>query len=440
MDPKLLMRKKHELLMERQKILDAATKEERGYTATERSKVKDLQRRVEELDEQLTETLEIERQRAGIPRDQPPIGEQTGDPLPGTIHATRGAEKPRFVDVKTGREVRTFLPTEDWRDGREYHLPDGIRPEELSLARMVRGLVNNDWRGAEAEQRTMSEITGSLGGWLIPSPIADRIIQVARNKLRVIQAGALTIGMEYPELTLAKVTEEPVAYWIPENAPAKFTDVNFAPIKLRAKKIAAMSKASEELIQDAGNLEAILTDSLAFALAKEIDLKALTGSGTGEPLGLLNTDGVGLTDLAAAAVDIDSFLDVIFTLVGLNVTQERLAAIYNADLAKAIAKLKAVGSGVYLEPNAPPAWQGLRKLTTAQIPTAAAKTNSYVGDYSDLYVGIRQDLALEISRSASDSEGNSAFQRSQVWFRVSQRIDTLVVRPSSFHVLKDAGV
>jgi len=439
-DIRLLQRKRDELLQQRQMILDKAIAEKRGYNAEEKKCVEELQAGVTAYDQQIHDAEDIRNQRAGIPRDQPPVTMAIGDPEPGTMRGEPESKRIRFIDVKSGREVRTFLPGEDWTRGRNYSLPDGIRPEELSIGRMVRGLISGDWTGAQAEQRTMAEGTGMLGGWMVPAPLSARIIQSARTKLRVMQAGALTVEMESPTLKMAKVISEPTAHWVPENADAVFSDLNFAPVEMQAKKIVAMSKLSEEVVMDAGNLDVLLTDSMGFASAKEIDRVALLGSGTGEPLGLLNTDAVGMTDLDGGAADIDSFLDAIFTLVGLNSEQVRIAAVYNADIAKAISKLKGTGSGLYLEPNAPDAWKNLKKYLTSQIPTSSEQTDAYLGDYGDLLVGILQGLTLEISRSASDNAGNSAFQKSQVWFRQTMRVDTLVVRPASFHILRNVGV
>ena len=286
----------------------------------------------------------------------------------------------------------------------------------------------------------MGEGTGYLGGFLIPDPLSGRIIEDARMKLRVSQAGALTVEMDAPTLKMAKITKEPTASWVPEHKPAAFSDLNYDLIEMQAKKVVAMSKLSEELVNDAANLEQILLDSMGWAIAKAIDRVALLGSGTGEPLGLYSTDGVGMTEQASVDVDIDVFLDAIYTLVGLNIEQARLSSIHNADVAKKISKIKASTSGVYLEPNAPEAWTKLRKLLTSQVPTETATSNIYLGDYGDLYIGVLQQLGLEVSRSAADNAGNSAFTQSEVWFRMITRVDTLVVRPASFHIIRDAGV
>jgi len=439
-DIRLLMRKKDQLLRKRQEILDKIVDEERGYSEMEREQIRSFQSQVEDYDEQIREAQEIERQRAGIPAGQDTrallLGSQ-GELRPGIITGP-SERKDRFFDVKTGREVRTFLSSENWCADREYQLPDGIRADELSLARAVRGIVTGNWREAEAEQRTMAEGVGYLGGWLVPAPIADMIIQETRNQLRVSQAGALSIQMEAPELTLAKVIQEPTAHWVPENIAGTFSDMNFEPIKLTAKKLVAMTKLSEELIQDAANLERILIDALSFALAKEFDLKALTGSGTGEPLGVLNTGGIGSTDLSSVDFTYDHFLTAIFALVGKNVPIERIAAIYNADVAGVLAKAKDLQEQYLIPPDE---FKKVRKLLTAQVETddPTSTTHAYLGDFGAMILGLRTELSVVMSREAADDSGN-AFTQTQVWFKIYTRVDSLAVKPGSFHILKDGGI
>ena len=117
------MRKKDEALTQKQEILDKAVNENRDLTAEERGKLNAFQREVDQYDEQIREAQEIERQRCGIPADQGNIGAllqgQRGELRPG-VSMNLPARRDRFFDTKTGLEVRTFLPGEDWCEGREY--------------------------------------------------------------------------------------------------------------------------------------------------------------------------------------------------------------------------------------------------------------------------------------------------------------------------------
>ncbi len=426
-----LRSKRADLIKQAREIVDGAEAAGRAdLNGDEKRRYDELMAKIDELGKRIEREEKLQGLEAGLTQS---LGRVTESSDPGGGSQQR--DRPRFVDLKTGHEVRVLAPADRWPSG-------AGEQEDISLARMVRGYLTGQWDGASAGERRAvvgAEGTGMLGGFLVPEGVASAIINAMRTQLRVIQAGAYTVVMERPELTMAKVATEPQAYWVPENDPGTMSDLTFEPVTLRAKKLVALVKFSEELLADAANFEPALRDSLAFALTRELDRAALTGSGTGEPLGVLNTDGIGVTDLAGNPATIDTLMDVVFALVSLNVEQGHLAAIYNADFAKAIAKLKD-GEGQYIESTAPPAWTGLRKLVSAQIPTASGKTNAYVGSFGDLYIGMRSQMTLQFSREASDEAGASAFLRSQVWARATMRVDSVTVRPPAFHVLKNAEV
>ena len=88
----------------------------------------------------------------------------------------------------------------------------------------------------------------------------------------------------------------------------------------------------------------------------------------------------------------------------------------------------------------PASWQALRKLPTNQIPinltkgTASDASEAYVGDFRQLFIGMRTSIRLDVSREASDgSEG--AFTNFQVWIRAALRADVAVVRPDHFNLI-----
>ena len=78
---------------------------------------------------------------------------------------------------------------------------------------------------------------------------------------------------------------------------------------------------------------------------------------------------------------------------------------------------------------------------TSQVKTASDKSDIFLGNFRDLYVGTRSNMMLEISRSAYDPVSQeSAFKKSQIFFRLTTRADSSIVKTSSFHLLKDVGV
>ncbi len=79
---------------------------------------------------------------------------------------------------------------------------------------------------------------------------------------------------------------------------------------------------------------------------------------------------------------------------------------------------------------------GATKLLARNLTqgTSTDASEAYVGDFTKLLIGVRTELALEISREAADGTG-SAFGNLQVWVRCYMRADVAVMRPTAFGVV-----
>jgi HK97 family phage major capsid protein len=84
---------------------------------------------------------------------------------------------------------------------------DPAEAEGVSFDRYLRGMATGEWDGAEHE-RALAEATVGAGGALVPSPLAARVIDLARNQTVVLRAGAVTVPMTAQTLALARLTSE----------------------------------------------------------------------------------------------------------------------------------------------------------------------------------------------------------------------------------------
>ena len=93
------------------------------------------------------------------------------------------------------------------------------------------------------------------------------------------------------------------------------------------------------------------------------------------------------------------------------------------------------GEGLPYRP--PQFWTELKRLISNQVPidqvqgSATDASSIYVGDFSQLYLGLRSQLRVEVSR-----EGDSAFSKHQVLMRAYLRADLITARPTFFTVVK----
>ena len=81
----------------------------------------------------------------------------------------------------------------------------GVDCSHLSVGRLVAGMITGRWANSEREQRTMGTTGGASGGFLVPTPVAANVIDLARNSSVLIRAGAGTIPMASKSLTLPQV-------------------------------------------------------------------------------------------------------------------------------------------------------------------------------------------------------------------------------------------
>lgn len=336
-------------------------------------------------------------------------------------------------------EVRMLAPNERIADYVTDDLPDGIRRHEVNLGRAIRAMATGDWSRARTEQRAM----GSYGvqGYMIPDSLSAEVIDLARARTRVIQAGARTILMPTAEVALARVAGDPTAGWKGENQPATVSDVELEKITLRSRTLVAVVKASVELMEDAKNFSQVVEQSLAAALALELDRAALRGGQTAgpiEPTGVRWTSGVQLLDVAgqlgSGSGVYDWFSRAYTAIQNVNGPEDGVSIILHPrELGRIDRTLDGEGN-----PTRPPeSWTKMRKFSTTQIPTtlgAGTASEAYVAPWSELLIGMRTSLTIEASRVAADGDG-SAFRNLQVWIRAYLRGDVAPAREQMFVAL-----
>lgn len=330
--------------------------------------------------------------------------------------------------------VSVFGLTPEQRMAQFYERTTGEPTACLSAGRAICGMVTGRWHDAEAERRTMATTTGSAGGFLIPAPIASGLLDLARNRAVVIQAGARTIPMASQNLSVVQILSDPSANWRAEGATITESDGSFGTINLKAHSLAALVRVNNELMDDATMFAEALDTQLAAALALKLDYAALYGTGAGMPLGLRNGTGVNEESMGAdglAMPDYDKPLDLIQAIEEEN--GNPTTAVMAPRTRIKLAKLK-TGIASDLTKLTPPAeWTALRRLTSNQVSITETQGNSsaastmFMGDFSQMAVAIRQDITIEMSRQA-----DTTFAKNQTLVRAIMRCDTAIFRPSHF--------
>ncbi|WP_169812633.1 phage major capsid protein [Nocardia acidivorans] len=345
----------------------------------------------------------------------------------GTPWSARQAEAPTQK-----RQILTRAESFDQWGRDSGHIQRDQEP--LSFDRYLRGIAVGDWDGATHE-RALAEGTQSAGGYLVPTPLAANVIDLARNAMRVIEAGAVTVPMQAQTLRVARLTGEGAPAWRNESAPIAAGDLSFDSVLFTARSLDRLVIISRELFEDsspaAGN---VIAHSFAAQIALELDRVALRGSGTPpEPRGVLNTPGISTTPHGANGTSIsnyDWFLDSVAAVRGNNF--EPNAHIIAPRTAQSLSKLKNT-LGDYLE--APGTLLPL--LTTKQVPanltvgTSSDASEIYTGQWNQLAIGIRTGFEIQFLTERYADNGQYAFI-------AHMRADVQVLQPGAFAV--DTGV
>jgi len=351
--------------------------------------------------------------------------------LPGGERLGRQAGAVSERDVVLRREQRFA----DWLRVNGRGAAEG--EAELRLGASLRGLLTGRWDGSEAEQRALSGV-GSSGSYLLPETLSAQVIDRLRAQSVVQQAGAITVPMPTAEVHLARLATGATASWRRETAAIASSDPTFQQVNLSARMVYAFVKLSRELLSDAPNIETVLTNELTRALALEIDRVALRGLGAaGEPSGVdaysaaqgiqeesMGTDGAQLADY-------DKLVDVVIDIMSANAPAPTAAIMHPRTLG-GYAKLKTGLSGDKSPLAKPSIIDELRFLPTTAVSTvevqgasSASASRVYVGDWSELLIGVRSEVEIEPIRERW-------IETMEVGFVASARIDIALAHPQSF--------
>lgn len=333
-------------------------------------------------------------------------------------------------------------------NGNQYSAADGRRIQVLGRNDQLADLSNSGDRtefgfgeyvsamvrgtGSQSVRNALAEGTDSAGGYTVPKRLMADVIDKMRARTTVIQAGALTIPLESQTTTIARIASDPAAGWRLENAAVAESDPTFEGVTFTARSLAVLVKVSRELLDDSVNIDQALASAFAGAMAVEADRVALFGSGTApEPRGIYNTANVNSVSMGTNGAQITNhskLLDCLYELQADNASKPT-AQIMHPRTWRTIAGF-ADTTGQPLQ--APAALATLPQLVSTTVPvnqvqgTSGATCSSViVGDFSQLLIGVRQELRIEVVRDLF--AGNL-----QYGFIAHLRMDVAVAHPESF--------
>jgi HK97 family phage major capsid protein len=256
-------------------------------------------------------------------------------------------------------------------------------------------------------------------------------IDVLRNASSVMQAGARMLTGLSGDVKIPKKTAASTAAWIStEGGPASESEMTVSAVSMTPKTLGAFTDITRQLmLQSSLDVEALVRDDLAQALALAIDKAGLEGTGlNGQPTGIWNTSGVNAP--TAFAGDVPTFAEVVSMETAVaedNALMGNLAYILPASMYGALKTTeKATGTAQFVvEPGN--TINGYRAIVSNQ----ATAGRLFFGNFADLLVGMWAGLDIIVDPYTSSTSGT-------VRVVALQTVDVAVRHAVSFAAQKKA--
>ena len=210
-----------------------------------------------------------------------------------------------IVREEVGRVLRPIEPGTSYLDKALGATPscgrDDPPPKGHTFARVVRAYMaaGGDPRAAvdaarehgfgDAVVRALEAGSAEGGGLLIPSPLADEVIELLRSRSIVRRAGPRTITIPAGNLQFPRIDSGSTAAYVAEGAEIPVSELKTGAVNLLARKLAALTILSNDLLRfgASSDVDQIVLDDLLQAIATEEDVQMLFGDGAeARPLGL----------------------------------------------------------------------------------------------------------------------------------------------------------
>lgn len=339
----------------------------------------------------------------------------------------------------------------------------------FSIVRAIGALISGNWKGAELEREASAALAAKFGrdarGFFVPNDVLKRdltvgtatagghtvatnllaasFIELLRNKMVVIKAGAQMLTGLVGNIAIPRQTGGATAYWVAESGAPTESQQAFDQVAMTPKTVGAFTDISRKLLlQSSMDVEAFVRNDLGTILALEIDRVSLHGSGSGaEPTGIFNTSGIG--DVAGgtngAAPSWANIVELETDVSVANADVGTLAYITNSKVrGKLKTTEKASNTAQFVWGDSAQPLNGYVAHVSNQVRSDLTKGTSsgvasaiFFGNWADLIIGQWGVLDVMVDPYTGSTAGT-------VRVVALQDVDIAVRHPASWSVMKDA--
>ncbi len=197
-------------------------------------------------------------------------------------------------------------------------------------------------------------------------------------------------------MAVPTVTNDGTASIVAEGQAIPQSDLSFADSGFKAYKVAQLVALTSEILEDSAvDIRKATSDALIRNTAAVVDNLFYNGTGTSEPMGILNIPSLTTTALTAA-VTLDNLADQMTEIESYGGTVTSILA--DPATYSIIRKLKASGSGEYfsspfVSQDGPQQVWGAQLIPAQRLPAGTV----ILMDKSQVYTGLRREVSLMFS-------------------------------------------
>lgn len=294
-----------------------------------------------------------------------------------------------------------------------------------------------DFLPPTAELRALTKGVAAAGGNTVPTGMYDQIIKQMRDLSVVLEANATVINTASGEtLLIPQSGNWSAATIVGEGSAISTSEPSFGQTSIGAFKYGFLAQAAPELLTDSAfDVEGYVAEQGGDALGQGMGAHFVTGTGTGQPQGIMTGATIGKTTAAIAAVTADELFDAYHSV--LRPYRRDAVWLFNDSTVAALRKLKDTTNQYLWQPGLqlgqPDTLLGRPVLTDPAI--AALGTGNLFGGFGDVkraYL-VRLTGGIRVERSS-----DYAFNTDLITYKFIARADGRVVDSSAFKTLKNA--
>jgi HK97 family phage major capsid protein len=374
-------------------LADRAADENRAFSGEEESSWTTLNAELDKLDQRIKDIIDGEQRAADTEAAFSKLNGTNGREQRGTKQESGFAQELRdFAAGKSG----AFMEV----------MPDG-----------------------PVDFRTLSKLTAAAGANTVPTSFYDRIVAHLIETAAIMQAGPTVLQTGGGEsIQVPKTTAHSSAAIVTEGAAIAASDPAFGQVTLGAYKYGLLIQVSRELIQDTGaDLEGYLSMQAGRALGNAFGAHAITGTGTGQPRGVVTDATLGVTGGTGVAgvPTADNLIDLYYSVIPPYRNSPSARWIVRDSTVGALRKIKDT-TGQYLwspglTGNQTDTFLGKPVLVDPGVAATGTTAKSVIfGDMSQYFVRMVNGIRFERS-------DDYAFNTDLVTFRALMRADGALV-------------